>query len=495
MSGMRKDVAVIDQILELKKRGMGPRAISRCLKVARNTVRRALREHDQALPQAAAHTPSQESCVQGGDWTTTVNWEALGIERAKGATLKVLHQELLNKEVTYSQFWHQFRKRNPQTPVVTMRINHEPGQKVFFDFAEGIDIVDAKTGEIRTTQFLCGVLPFSSYTYGEFVWSQKQPALMGGIENAFHFFGGITPYLTVDNLKAGVTKAHLYDPVVNPGFVEFANHWGFAVLPARPFKPRDKAANESAIGVIQRSFFAEVRNKIFYSLHELNQCFFEYLKRLNNQVMKEHGVSRFERFEAERAGLKPLANTSYEVCEWKECKVHADCHVQIENRFYSVPYAYVGRSVRARITTRMVEIFSEDRIPLAVHARLTGKERVSTQDEHYPEKKVGLTRFEVRHAKSEAERIGPKTSALVNELLDQEYPLRYLRRVQGILRLVQSGQVSPASLEYACKQGLTFRKLHYDYIKSSANFYQVNGNRPVSVAPVRDHTEVHLHHR
>ena len=109
--------------------------------------------------------------------------------------------------------------------------------------------------------------------------------------------------------------------------------------------------------------------------------------------------------------------------------------------------------------------------------------------------KVGLTRFEVRHAKNEASRVGPKTVHLVNELLDTEYPLRYLRRVQGILRLVQSGQVSREALEYACAQGLTFRKLHYDYIKSSAKFFQVNGNRPVAVAPLRESTEVHLHNR
>lgn len=496
MSSMRKDVVVIEQIIELKNRGMGPRKISRCLKIARNTVRKAIRENEArlALTKETQVGAQVEVCDQVC-WQQSINWAHLREENAKGATIKVLHQETCGGDVNYWQFWRAFRQHAPKTQGVTIRLNHQPAEKTFFDFADGIDIVDRKTGEVTTTQFLCGVLPFSSYTYGEFVPSQKQAVLMSTIERAWHYFGGVTPYVTVDNLKAGVTRAHIYDPVVNPGFVEFANHCGFAVLPARPYKPRDKASNESGIGVIQRSFFAEVRNQIFYSIAELNQTFWTYLKKLNHQTMKDHGISRAARFETEKPLLKAIPTNAYELCEWKECKVHADCHVQIENRFYSVPFAYVGRVVKARLTTRLVEIFNEDREPLAVHMRLNGKVRVSTQEDHYPEKKLSLTKFEVRHAKNEATRIGPKTKAVIDELLDQEYPLRYLRRVQGILRLVQSGQVSRESLEYACMQGLTFRKLHYDYIKSTAKFYQINGNRPVAVAPLREPTEVHLHNR
>lgn len=59
-------------------------------------------------------------------------------------------------------------------------------------------------------------------------------------------------YVTVDNQKAAVDQAYWYDPDVNPPFVEVANHWGFTVIPARSWLPRDKGANESAIGVVQR---------------------------------------------------------------------------------------------------------------------------------------------------------------------------------------------------------------------------------------------------
>jgi transposase len=105
----------------------------------------------------------------------------------------------------------------------------------------------------------------------------------------FAYFGGITPYVVVDNLKSGVYRADLYDPDVNPTYCDFANHMGFAVLPARPYKARDKGSGESHIGVVQRGFFQEVRNRVFYSLQELNKALRDYLHRLNHEVMKDYG--------------------------------------------------------------------------------------------------------------------------------------------------------------------------------------------------------------
>jgi transposase len=174
----------------------------------------------------------------------------------------------------------------------------------------------------------------------------KRENLMRSMENAFRHFGGVAPYATVDNQKAAINKAHWYDPDVNPAFVDFASHWGFAVIPARPYKPRDKGANKSGIGVVQRQFYQEARGRSFYSLAELNGSFREYLERLNCAVMKDWGVSRRDRFEGERALLKPCPLQNWEQSEWRTAKVHADCHVQVLKKFYSVPYKFVGREVR-----------------------------------------------------------------------------------------------------------------------------------------------------
>lgn len=309
-----------------------------------------------------------------------------------------------------------------------MVLNHEPGERTFFDFTDGINIVDGKSGALKKTQLLCGVLAFSSLTFGEFVEDQKLPTMLRGMQNVFKYFGGVTPYLTVVNLKSGAARAHLYDPDVNPTFIDFANHWGFAV--------------------IQRQFYQEVRDRTFYSLKELNVEFRKYCDRLNSDKMKDPGgATRRERFATEAALLKPLALQDYAISICKDAKIHSDCHVQVEKNFYSVPHVFVGRSVRVRIKTKLIEIFDDSLNVLAVHVRLAGSGKYSTVEAHYPEAKVQASRFEIKYVKMEALKIGPETVQLIDAILGGEYPLRYLRRAQGILRLAQSGQVKPASLE------------------------------------------------
>lgn len=486
MAGLRKSVAMQNQIYELFDKGHKLRAIARILKIGRNTVRRVLKLRESSSEANPASLAPQDS--------SALNWPEIVQERARGICLKVLHAEHAPSDWDYHKFWREFKKHAPKEPAnITMRIDHKPAEKTFFDFANGIDIVNLKTGEVTQTQFFCAVLPFSSLTYGEFVANQQQPTFCGAIENAFAFFGGTTNYVTIDNLKAGVAKAHVYDPDVNPVFCAFANHWNFAVLPARPFKPRDKAANESAIGVIQKSFFQEVRNKTFHSLFELNQAFRSFLVKLNSQTMKEYEVSRMERFQNEKHLLKPLPKESFEFFTQKKSKVHADCHIQLQNKFYSVPYKFVGQEVLVKISSKLVQIFTADNELIATHLKISEHQRCSTNPDHYPEHKTAITRFEVQTAISQAQMIGPHTHKLVQYLVTTDWPLKHLRRVQGILRLVQSKLVSIEALEYASQQAFNFKKLNYQYVKNAALFFKNGGTNLSLGPPQRSQTEMFLH--
>ena len=484
MTVIKVSIAMQKQILELHTRGYSARKISKTLKVGRNTVRRAIERGKVESPGAGVP-----------DWAKLVDWEKVRLDASRGVQMNILAREHAEGKISYVQFWREYHKKYPNLPTVTMRLTHKPGEKCFFDYTEGINIVSRETGEITKTSLMCGVMAMSSYTYGEFTLTQKRDDLMRSMENAFRFFGGITPYVTVDNQKAAVDHAHWYDPEVNPAFVDFANHWGFAVIPARPYSPRDKGSNECGIGVIQRQFYQEIRERTFYSLSELNIAFAEYLKRLNLALMKDWGVSRCERFAGERDLLKALPTTNWESSDWKTPKVHADCHVQVLKKFYSVPYQNVGREVRVRITARLVEIFDKDLNPLCLHVRLLGKETHSTDEGHYPPEKLALTQFSVQVAKREALLVGPETEKLVSHLLDISYPLKYLRRVQGILRLHQGNHVSREGLEHGAKMAMTFSKTHYSYVQATAIYFDKNGNRPslVRSAPIREASSMHLH--
>jgi transposase len=361
---------------------------------------------------------------------------------------------------------------------------------------DGLFITDRATGTKIKTQLFAGIMPFSSFTCGEFVMDQKQTTFTKAMENTFHKLGGVPRYTVIDNFKGGVTKAHIYDPEVNQAFVEFANHWGFAVLPTRPRKPKDKAAVEGGIGIIQRQFYGEVRNHTFYSLNELNIKFREFLDRLNQSPMKDHGdVSRVDRFQNEKSNLLPLKSTNFEIAIWKTCKVHPDCHIQVDRKFYSVPYQFVGQSVKVRVKQNMIEIFSEDTDPIAVHGKIKGTERASTIDAHYPQEQVAVARFEVKQAITLAQKIGPKTTELIEGFFCNCHPLKFLRRAQGILRLVAKCEVRPQDLEYAATQALIFNRHQFSYIKSAAIFHKSGGAKIRIAVPTRELDTVFLHNQ
>ena len=483
MAKERTSVRMQAQIKIMSEQGLSIRSIARVLKLSRRTVRRYL--------EPAPQWPSEN-----GGWEEKIDWDYVRQEvYGKGTTVKQIGQEVA-PEIAYVKFWRVFREKaglKASPEQVTIRLHHKPAEKTQIDFCDGLWITERETGNQTLTQFFLGVLPFSSYTFGEFVLDQKLPTFIAVQQRMFAYFGGVTPYVVVDNLKSGVHKADLYDPDVNPTYCDFANHMGFAVLAARPYKPKDKGSGESHIGVIQRGFFQEVRNRIFYSVSELNEALRQYLERLNHQVMKDYGISRAERFEEEKKHLKALPPSVFEISEWRGAKVHPDCHVQVEKNFYSVPFVYVGQKLRVRLTEKMVEIFSEDSQPVAAHSRLTGVGKFSTFDSHYPEKKLSVARFEVHHARAQAQKLGPEVQKLVDKLFSTDHPLRHLRRVQGILRLAKRYPITLEALNHACERALLFNKTRLSYIKDCALYFLSHGQRPTLIAPSRQLDTMHLH--
>lgn len=481
---------VQQQILIMRDKGIGIRRTAKTLDVARNTVRDFLRDYDNQ---------KEESVFEITDTAVTstsnaIDWAKVHNQFNKGVSIKTQWREICYlQERTYSSFYHEYRRYYLKQPEVTMRLQHHAGEKIFFDFCDGLMITNRLTGTRTKTQLFVGVLPFSGLTKGEFLTDQKQISMFPAVENIFNQIGGVTKYVVFDNLKSAVNKAHIYDPDTNQTMIEFANHWGFAVIPARPYKPRDKAAVEAGIGVIQRQFYQEVREEIFYSIGELNIRFKIFLDELNSAAMKDHGgVSRSDRFENEKQLLRPVQSEKFELSTWKTCKVHPDCHVQVENKFYSVPHRYVGLTVKVRIKNNTVEMFNAEGDALCVHVKIKDTARASTIEAHYPEEKVAASRFEVKHALRQASLVGVKTEEFINKLFSDQYPLKFLRRAQGILRLVQTDTVSKANLEYACTKALLYNRMQFSYVKSAAIFHKSGGGKLSLLAPKRDQAHSYL---
>jgi transposase len=170
---------------------------------------------------------------------------------------------------------------------------HRAGEKLFIDYCgPTVAVVDASTGEVREAQIFVAVLGASSYTYAEATWTQALPDWIGSHQRAFAFFGGVPELLVPDNLRAAVTKADRYAPEPNATYLELARHYGTAILPARPYKPKDKAKAEVGVQVVERWILARLRHRTFFSLAELNAAIAELLVELNERPFQKLPGSR-----------------------------------------------------------------------------------------------------------------------------------------------------------------------------------------------------------
>jgi len=250
-----------------------------------------------------------------------------------------------------------------------MRQEHRAGEKVFIDYSDGISIIDPATGEFILTQLFLAVWGTSNYTYAEATLSQTMPDWIGSHGRAFQYFGCVPRVLVPDNLKSGVSDACYYEQELNPTYTNIAEHYGCAVLPARPRKPKDKAKVEVGVLIAQRWILAVLRLRTFYSLADLNIAIRQCLERLNTRPLRRAKQSRRELFEAiDRPNALPLPQRPYEYAEWSKARVSIDYHIEIDNHYYSVPFQLLHERLDIRLTASIVEAFRKGE-RIAAHAR------------------------------------------------------------------------------------------------------------------------------
>jgi Mu transposase, C-terminal domain len=186
---------------------------------------------------------------------------------------------------------------------------------------------------------------------------------------AFEFFQGTPKLVVPDNAKTGVTKACRYDPDLNPTYQEMAMHHGIGVVPARPYKPRDKAKVESGVQLAERWIIAALRHRKFFSIEELNQAIRELRDRINQRPFHKREGSRATQFAAvDKPVLSPLPAEPFDLSEWSRARVNIDYHIAFDTNYYSVPYNLVQELVEVRSTPTTIEIFHKSQ-RVASHLR------------------------------------------------------------------------------------------------------------------------------
>lgn len=137
--------------------------------------------------------------------------------------------------------------------------------------------------------------------------------------HAFEYFGGAPKVTVPDQLRSAVRTPSRYEPTIARTYSELGRHYGTAIVPARPGKPRDNAEVEVGVQIAQRWILARLRHETFFSLERLNRRITKLLEDLNARPMKElRGVSRRDLFDrVERAALLRLPDERFVLSEWK----------------------------------------------------------------------------------------------------------------------------------------------------------------------------------
>ncbi len=349
-----------------------------------------------------------------------------------------IHQSLKHKGVTRQLLWQEYRQQYSDDGYSyaqfchrylqwlgyqqrSMRQTHRAGEKLFVDYCgPTMSVVNPDTGEIRSAQIFVAVLGASNYTFACASWSQTQADWLKAHVQAFEFFGGVPEVVVPDNLKSAVHKTHRYEPDINPSYQQLAAHYGVAVVPARPYKPKDKAKAEVAVQIVERWIMARLRHQTFFTLASLNQAIRLLLDDLNQRPFKKLPGSRASQFEQlDKPLLRALPVQAYQYAEIKQARVHIDYHIDYDKHYYSVPHHLVKQSVEVQASDQTVAIYHQGQ-RIASHARSYRKGAHSTCVEHMPRSHQALHDWSPERFLRWAADIGPETREVVKYLLQEK---------------------------------------------------------------------------
>lgn len=482
MANERIDMIKIRQILRLNNEKVPQRQIVKLLATSRKTVAKYI------VLFEASGLDYQGIANQSDEQLHEYFFEKEKSQSDRYETLLSLlpkmEKELRRVGVTKFRLWEEYKRENPggynytqyclhlnnwlKKHNAVMHFEHKAGDKLFVDFTgKHLHITDRKTGELTEVEVFVAILGSSQMTYVEAVRSQQKEDFITAVENSLIYYNGVPLAIVPDNLKSGVTKSCLYEPKLNEDFRNFALHYGTTILPTRSSKPRDKALVENAVRNVYYRIFAELRDRIFFSIDDLNEAIYELLDKYNGVNFQKRSYSRYDLFkEVEQKELHPLPKEKYEQKEYVQLTVNKNCHIWLKSdeHYYSVPFRFIGKKVKVIYSCRAVEIYL-NHTRIAVHKRDYHKYKYSTIKEHMPSAHQFVSDWNPEKFINWASDIGKETEQYIRRILDsKQHPEQGYKSCIGILQYAK--KYGRERLNNACRRGIYYNSYNYKVIQN-----------------------------
>ncbi|WP_251359713.1 IS21 family transposase [Kangiella sp. TOML190] len=382
----------------------------------------------------------------------------------KGVTLALLYMEYveIDPKTAYSQSqFNNLYRSYTKVLSPTMRLSHPPGECVYVDHAgRKAYYKDVTTGKDVACEIFVAVLGCSKLIFAYAAHTQNIQDWVLVHKELYDYLGGVLEVEVTDNLKSSV-KTPGKEWVLNPVNAELAAHYGYCVIPARVYRPKDKAIVERAVRQIYNWVLAALRHRYFFSLDELNAAIRERIDFLNRMPFKELPGCRLSAFEEnEKLLLKPLPRTSFELGSLLAPRlVPKDYHLPVERHYYSVPCAYIQEKVVTKVFERRVEFYFKNR-RIASHKRSFKKGLHTTDLNHMPPNHRQYAQQTKDDYLAWADGIGQYCVKLVElkyeNLPEYSYVAReYCNRLKGFYKDMKPQSEFEWACQYAVHEGMT----------------------------------------
>jgi transposase len=478
----------IRQVMRLRQSGMSYRNISRQLDISRDSSTKygSLFELSGLSYSDIEQMSDLElkKIFDNKDKSKNVNISDISNSDYLIASFPDMEKQLNKVGMTRLRLWNKYKLANPsgynyssfcdyfrqwkKSCNVSMHFEHKSGDKMFIDFTgKKLHITDYETGELIEVEVFVSILGASQLTYIQAVESQTKEDFIMATEKALHYYGGVPQAIVPDNLKSAVTKSNKYEPLLNETFEDFAIHYGTTILPARSYKPKDKALVEGAVKIVYNRIFAEISDMVFFSLKELNHTLLQELEKFNNIKLTGKQLSRRRIFEeTERQELKDLPKKDYEIKSFRQATVYKTSHIwlDIDEHYYSVPFKYINKKVQIIFTKSMVEIYyNHERI--ACHFRDKKQYGYTTISEHMPSSHQFVADWNPDKFIKWARDIGKPAEEYISKILQSKaHPEQGYKSCIGILSYGK--KAGNDRLNAACTRAAYFNSYNYMTIKN-----------------------------
>jgi transposase len=249
----------LKQLIGLQSSNLSVRELARALGLSVGAVSKYLRavrtcgiEADEAktLPEAELERRVFGPTLAGKVGTFAAPdcaWIHGELKRHRHVTLQLLWEEYAGRHgvaayrrSAFCQIYRRWEKRLKRS----MRQRHFAGEKLFVDYAgRTVPIYGVHGEEAFRAHLFVTAMGASGCAYAEATRSESLPDWLASHVRALEFYGAAPTILVPDNPKVGVTKADRYEPDLQRSYEELAGHYRCVVIPARPYRPKDKGSD------------------------------------------------------------------------------------------------------------------------------------------------------------------------------------------------------------------------------------------------------------